>query len=49
MPDGKNYYIDLTNDLALNKKGKDIIGIEVFYTSIKTYAAKYGETVLNYH
>ena len=49
MPDGTNYYIDLTTDLSRFKKGKEPNGIEVFYTSIKTYAAQYGETVLNYH
>lgn len=49
MPDGTNYYIDLTTDLSRHTKGKEPNGIEVFYTSIKTYAAQYDETVLNYH
>ena len=49
MPDGTNYYIDLTSEVSRFAKGQELHGFEIFYTSIEAYARKYGETVLNYH
>lgn len=49
MPDGTNYYIDLTSEISLATKGKELMGFEIFDTSIEEYAAKYKETVINYH
>ena len=49
MPDGTNYYIDLTSEVTRFAKGKELYGFEIFYTSIEAYARKYGETVINYH
>ena len=46
MPDGKNYYIDVTNSInEVQVKKNPAPGFEVFYESIEDYAARYNERV----
>ena len=46
MPDGTNYYIDITDSIyTVQKENKPAPGFEVFYESIEDYAARYNERV----
>lgn len=47
MPDGTNYYIDITDSIyTVQKENKPAPGFEVFFESIEDYAARYNERVL---
>lgn len=50
MPDGKNYYCDITSDIyKVQKEGKQPFYFETFTESIKDYAARYDEFLVGLH
>lgn len=50
MSNGKNYYCDITSDIyKVQQEEKQPFGFEIFYESIKDYAARYGEFLVGLH
>jgi hypothetical protein len=47
MPDGINYYIDITGSIyTVQEEKKPAPGFEIFFESIEDYAARYNERVI---